>query len=101
MIEAPSNEGAFLVSETPPSGSLGGGVLRGYRYQQPEQRAALVNRRTCLADKLGGGLVRLDRCAPRHHGRCPRKRGELRVGNFPQYDYALVGLMVCQVVAFS
>jgi hypothetical protein len=27
MKEAPSNEGAFLVSATPPSGSLGGGVL--------------------------------------------------------------------------
>jgi len=27
MKEAPSNEGAFLVSATPPSGSLGGGIL--------------------------------------------------------------------------
>jgi hypothetical protein len=30
--EAPSNEGAFLVSETLPSGRHGGGVLRGYGY---------------------------------------------------------------------
>ena len=37
MKEAPSNEGAFLVSATPPSGSLGGGVLRGYGYRQPER----------------------------------------------------------------
>ena len=38
MKEAPSNEGAFLVSATPPSGSLGSGVLRGYGYCQPERQ---------------------------------------------------------------
>ena len=29
MKEAPSNEGAFLVSATPPSGSLGDGYFKG------------------------------------------------------------------------
>jgi len=32
--------------------------------------------------------------------RVTRKRGGLRVDNYP-HNYALVGLMVCQVVAFS
>ena len=29
MKEAPSNKGAFLVSATPPSGSIGGGYCKG------------------------------------------------------------------------
>ena len=33
--------------------------------------------------------------------RVTRKRAGLRADNSPQYDYALVGLMVCQGVAFS
>ena len=38
MTEAPSVEGASLVSETPPSGSHRGGVLRGYGDRQPERQ---------------------------------------------------------------
>ena len=37
MKEAPSNEEAFLVSVTPPSGRYPGGVLGGYGYWQPER----------------------------------------------------------------
>ena len=35
--EAPSFKGAFLVSETPHREAIGGGVLRGYGYVQPER----------------------------------------------------------------
>ncbi len=62
MQEAPSSEGAFLVSATPP------------------HREA-----TGVGTGDGGGML----------------TGGLRADNFPQYNYALVGLMVCQVVAFS
>ena len=37
MKEAPSNEVAFLVSATPHREAVGGGVLRGYGYRQPER----------------------------------------------------------------
>ena len=63
MQEAPSSEGAFLVSATPP------------------HREA-----TGVGTGDSGGMLTGD---------------ELRADNFPQYNYALVGLMVCQVVAFS
>ena len=35
-LEALSDQGAFLVPATPPSGRHRGGGLRGYRYCQPE-----------------------------------------------------------------
>ena len=63
MQEAPSSEGAFLVSATPP------------------HREA-----TGVGTGDSGGMLTGD---------------GLRADNFPQYNYALVGLMVCQVVAFS
>ena len=77
MQEAPSSEGAFLVSATPPHREAtgvgtgdGGGMLTGGGVGTGD----------------GGGML---------------TGGGLRADNFPQYNYALVGLMVCQVVAFS
>jgi len=43
MKEATSNDVAFLVSETPHWEAIGGGVLRGYGYVQPEREIVALD----------------------------------------------------------
>jgi len=53
MKEAPSNEGAFLVSTPPPNlEGTGGGVLGGYGYQQPEREGYGARSEDVVAESL-------------------------------------------------
>ena len=60
MPQAPSFEGAFLVSEHPHREGTRGGVLVGYGYRQPE-REDIQGHRFTMAVALPGGFIRPSR----------------------------------------